>query len=133
MKLEVEKESVNDIVIEKPFPRPSFFSRFGQFMGIVSLVTGLLAMLFSIAPYFIVWSAFVFWILYPCAVVSFISSILAYISHQFWKPTLGIVLSLSAIVIAMFSGDIYVLGLAGSVNEMTSTAKIFIDALRWPF
>lgn len=133
MKLEVEKETTNNIVIEKKNARFSLFSKYGKFMGVISLITGFLAILFSIAPYFIVWSAFVFWLLYPFTVLSILSAILAYIGHQIWRPTLGIILSLCSVIVALLSGHVYVLGMAGSVNEMTSTAKIFIDALKWPF
>ena len=134
MILEVEKETANNIVIERKNKRgTTLLSKYGKFMGIISIIAGLLAILFSIAPYFSVWSAFVFWLLYPFSAISIITSILAYIGHQIWRPTLGIVFSLCAVVVGMLSGEIYVLGMAGSVNEMTSTAKIFIDALKWPF
>lgn len=133
MILEVEKETTNNIVIGKQRPRLSLLSRYGKIMGITSLISGLLALLFSVAPYFNVWSAFVFWLLYPFSAVSIISSVLAYIGHQIWRPTLGVVFSLGSVVVAMLSGEIYVLGMAGSVNEMTSTAKVFVDALKWPF
>lgn len=133
MILEVEKENVNDIVIGKKEKGPSLFSRCGRFMATVSLIAGVLALLFSVAPYFSVWSAFVFWLLYPLSALSLLTSIPAYLGHQIWRPTLGIVFSLCSIVVAMLSGEIYVLGMAGSVNEMTATAKMFVDALKWPF
>lgn len=133
MILEVEKDTTNNIVIEKPEARVSLLSRYGKFMGTISLIAGLLAMLFSIAPFFIVWSAFVFWLSVPFSAVAVLTSIPAYLGRQIWRPTLGIVLSLSSVITAMLSGEVYVLGMAGSVNEMTSTAKIFIDALQWPF
>lgn len=133
MILEVEKESANNVVIRKPNVRTSLLSRYGKIMGIISIICALLALSFAIAPYFFGWSAFVFWILYPFSAVSVVSACLGYLAHQVWKPTLGIILSLSSVIIAMLSGEVYVLGMAGSVNEMTYTAKIFIDALKWPF
>lgn len=133
MILEVEKDTENNIVIEKPKARISLLSRYGRFMGTLSIIAGLLAILFSVAPFFIVWSAFVFWLSIPFSAVSVLTSVLAYSGRQIWRPTLGIIFSLSSVVIAMLSGEVYVMGMAGSVNEMTSTAKIFIDALQWPF
>lgn len=134
MILEVEKDTENSIVIDgKKKGGASLLTKYGKFMGVISIMAGLLAVLFSIAPYFSVWSAFVFWLLYPFSAVSILASLLAYIGRQVWRPTLGIVFSLSAVAVGMLSGEIYVLGMAGSVNEMTSTAKIFVDALKWPF
>lgn len=133
MLLEVEKESTNNVVIGKPNERTSVLSRYGKIMGFISIIAGLLALLFSIAPYCIVWSAFVFWVLYPLSAVSVVSSCFGYLGHQLWRPTLGIILSLCSVIIASLSGEVYALGMAGSVNEMTHTAKIFIDALKWPF
>lgn len=133
MILEVEKGTTNNVVIEKKNVRHSLLSRYGKIMGTISIISGILALLFSVAPYFSVWSAFVFWLLYPFSALSVVSAILAYTGRQVWRPTLGIVFSLCSIIVGILSGEIYVLGMAGSVNEMTSTAKIFIDALKWPF
>lgn len=132
MILEVEKGNTNNIVLKKKNARFSLFSKYGKFMGIVSLTAGFLALLFSIAPYFIVWSVFFFWLIYPFAAISIISSILAYKCHQIWRPTSGILFSLCSVFVVLFSGNIYVLGMAGGVNEITSTVKTFIDALKWP-
>lgn len=133
MILEVEKGTTNKIVIEKKNLRFSLFSKYGKFLGAISIIAGFLALLFSIAPYFIIGSAFIFWLLYPFSALSIISSVLACMAHQIWQPTLGIILSISSVIIGLLSGEIYVLGMAGSVNEMTETAKTFIDALKWPF
>lgn len=132
MILQAEKESTNNIIIEKNL-RPSLISKGGKVMGIISLVTGFLGLFFSIAPYVVNLFSFIFWFLYPLAIISFITAIIAYFIHQIWRPTFGILLSMCAVIVAAFSKEIYVLGMAGSVNALSSSAKIFIDALNWPF
>lgn len=132
MILQAEKESTNNIFVEKDL-RPSLISKCGKIMGITSFVTGFLALIFSTAPYVINLFSFIFWFLYPLAIISVITAIIAYFISQVWRPTLGILLSVCAVIVAACSREIYVLGMAGSVNNLSSSAKIFIDALNWPF
>lgn len=105
----------------------------GKIASIISLVAGCFALLFALAPFVIGWFAAIFWILYPCSALSLIAAIPAFFSKGKWRPVVGLCLSVSAIVIAILCGREYVLALAGSVNGLTEIAKVFVDALHWPF
>lgn len=105
----------------------------GKYLERISLITGILALLFALLPVFLQGLVIVFWLFVFWGVISVCTGIVSFFFRRFCLPLLGIFFSVVALVTAVVCAPIYAVSLASSVNAFLNLLKTFIDVLIWPF
>lgn len=107
--------------------------KMGSISSVVSIVAGCLTIAFASAPLLWNWFVVLAWLIVPLGAISLIAAAVCFFCKKKALALCGIALSILGVIIAICNARTYALASANSVNDITSLAKTFIDALANPF